>query len=117
MIGAKKVSHPKSGVSAGNTQKRVTGLKLNGKALELGGPKPVLQKIAAWLDSKPADELFSTEELASVIGIGRCSIQHFYKESRFAEYCHFAPGAPAKWYLGNPRAIVSLKQLLAENGK
>lgn len=91
-----------------------TGLKLNGKVFDPNPPHASQVRLRAWLDGRAADELFTVEELMRLMGIGRHSVDKFVASEKGGPYSHFAG---RKFHLGNPRAIVALKKLLAENGK
>jgi len=85
-------------------------LKLNGKPLDLNPLTPSAQKVKAFLDKAPADELFTTAELAQKARAGRVEDQTQI----------FTRSLPAYWervsnrvLWGNPKAIAELRKQVA----
>jgi hypothetical protein len=94
--------------------KKPIALKLNGKPLDLNPPRRALEKLAAFLEKLPNDELLTIGELVTRSNVGQSSIRDFRQDPKFSSYIH---RASTLLYFGNPRAIVALKQFLAERGK
>jgi len=94
--------------------KKPTALKLNGKPLDLNTPRPAITKIVEFLDKLPDDELKTCREVERLTTLGSDSVWKFAHLSGLSHYTH---REGKNLYYGNPRAIVALKQFLAEQEK
>lgn len=89
-----------------------TSLKLNGKPFDPNPPHKSQVRLRTWLDKQAGDDLFTIEEVMRQIGIGRHSVDKFIGSELGPSYSYLAGKC---FHLGNPRAIVALKKLLAES--
>lgn len=88
-------------------------LKLNGKPLQLRPASPTVQKLKAFLDKSPADELLTNSELGVRIHTHRSTIKtsSVFGNSLLRGYS--AKVGPIR-YWGNPKAIAELRKQVAQ---
>lgn len=83
-------------------------LKLNGKPLDLSPKSPAADKLKAYLDKAPADEVFTQEKVAKDAGIYVGALP--VAKDKLDGYSHMI-GRYRYW--GNPKAIKALREQTA----
>ena len=84
-------------------------LKLDGKPLELTPPTPALDRLLAFLNSAPSDEVFTEQILAEKVKV---SARHIAaRNERFSAFTLLVNG---KRYWGNPKAIKALREQVGQ---
>lgn len=74
-------------------------------------PSPITLAVKKFLDSRPADKLYTTIEVGKAVNCGVDSLTRACKE--LPEYCVVRAARHGRFW-GNPRAIAALKKRLGE---
>lgn len=84
-------------------------LKLNGKPFDLRPLAPSIQKLLAYLDKSPQDEIFTAPELCTRAGVAS---DYLSQSDRLKAFDGYTATVGRQRYMGHPKAIQELQKQL-----